>query len=248
MIPRLYVTADLAAGRLVESEDVHYLRTVLRLAEGAAVELFNGRDGGWRGRIEQLGKKAAAIRVDTQVAAQAPVPDLMLMFAPLKKTRIDFVVEKATELGVARLWPVLTDHAITDRVNERRLAEIAREAAEQCGRLSVPEVREPRRLRDTFDLLAGEGRRLFVADETGGGIAAADAFAAAVLPAAILIGPEGGFSAAELDLMRRLDIVTAIDLGPRILRAETAAVAALACFQALCGDWRKGPVPRVPAS
>ncbi|MGF1627580.1 MAG: 16S rRNA (uracil(1498)-N(3))-methyltransferase [Alphaproteobacteria bacterium] len=238
MIPRLYVTGDLSAGAAAESEDVHYLRSVLRLAAGAEVELFNGRDGGWRGRIVRLDKKAATIGVERQVAEQAAVPDLMLMFAPLKKTRIDFLVEKATELGVRSLWPVFTDHAITDRVNERRLSEIAREAAEQSGRLSVPEVRQAARLRDTLDVLEKEGRRLFVADETGGGISARAAFAGATIgPAAILIGPEGGFSAAELDLVRRLDIVTAIDLGSRILRAETAAVAALACFQALCGDW-----------
>lgn len=240
MIPRLYVTSDLAAGAELADVDVHYLRTVLRLGEGAEVELFNGRDGGWRGRIAQLGKRAALIAVSEQVAAQTTLPDLMLMFAPLKKTRIDFLVEKATELGVTSLWPVLTDHAITDRVNERRLGEIAREAAEQSRRLCVPEIRAPRRLRDTFDLLEREGRRLFVADETGGGRPLGEILAAAPPgPAAFLVGPEGGFSAGELDLVRRLDIVTAIDLGPRILRAETAATAALACFQALCGDWRR---------
>jgi 16S rRNA (uracil1498-N3)-methyltransferase len=238
MIPRLYVTSDLRPGAEVADVDVHYLRNVLRLAEGAEVELFNGRDGGWRGRIAQLGKRAAAIAVGERVAVQTVLPDLMLMFAPLKKTRIDFLVEKATELGVAALWPVFTDHAIAARVNERRLAEIAREAAEQSRRLSVPEVREARRLRDCLDLLEKEGRRLYVADETHGGVPARAAFAAAAPgPAAILVGPEGGFSAAELDLVRRLDIVTAIDLGPRILRAETAAIAALACYQALCGDW-----------
>ena len=238
MIPRLYVTDDLAPGAVAQSTDVHYLRTVLRLAEGAEVELFNGRDGGWRGRIGRFGKKAAEIAVESRITEQTALPDLMLLFAPIKKTRIDFLVEKATELGVASLWPVFTDHAITNRVNERRLGEVAREAAEQCGRLSVPDVRPATRLRDCLDPLEKEGRRLFVADETGGGAPALDAFRdTAPGPAAILIGPEGGFSAAELDLLRRLDIVTAIDLGPRILRAETAAIAALTCFQAARGDW-----------
>jgi len=238
MIPRLYVTGDLAASAQVEGADIHYLRNVLRLPEGAEVELFNGRDGGWRGRIASLTKKAATITVEHQVAAQTTLPDLMLMFTPLKKTRIDFLVEKATELGVSTLWPVFTDHAITDRVNERRLTEIAREAAEQSRRLSVPDVRAAAKLRDCLELLEKEGRRLFVADETGGGVPARTAFAAAPSgPVAILVGPEGGFSPGELDLVRRLDIVTAIDLGPRILRAETAAIAALACFQALRGDW-----------
>ncbi|MEZ5667806.1 MAG: 16S rRNA (uracil(1498)-N(3))-methyltransferase [Alphaproteobacteria bacterium] len=238
-IPRLYVTGALAAGAVVETDDVHYLRTVLRLGPGAPVELFNGHDGGWRGRIAALGKKAAAIAVENRVAAQVAVPDLALLFAPLKKARIDFLVEKATELGVGALCPVLTDHSITDRVNVARLAEVAREAAEQSGRLCVPPVSAPVRLRDALEPLEREGRRLFVADETHGGAPALDAFrAAGAGAAAILVGPEGGFAASELDLLRRLPIVTAIDLGPRILRAETAAIAALACWQAACGDWR----------
>lgn len=237
MIPRLYVDGDLESAGEIESGDVHYLRHVLRLPEGAEVVLFNGRDGGWRCRIAGYGKKTVAFTIGEQVAGQTRVPDLLLMFAPLKKTRIDFLVEKATELGVASLWPVLTDHTITNRVNERRLAEIAREAAEQSRRLSVPEIRPVTRLRDCFDPLAREGRCVFMADETGAGRPALDAFAQIQGPAAILIGPEGGFSSDELDLARRLDIVTAIDLGPRILRAETAAIAALTCFQAAGGDW-----------
>lgn len=237
MIPRLYVDGGLSAGQATETVCAHYLRTVLRLSEGAEVELFNGRHGGWRGRISQYGKRTAKIEIIDRISPQVDLPDLALLFSPIKKTRLDFLVEKATELGVTILCPVLTDHSITNRVNERRLGEIAREAAEQCGRLSVPTIQAPTRLRDALADPVQRPPTLFVADETGQGQPALSAFGAADGPAAILVGPEGGFSAAELDLMRRLDIVTAIDLGPRVLRTETAAVAALACWQAVRGDW-----------
>jgi 16S rRNA (uracil1498-N3)-methyltransferase len=238
VIPRLFVSDNLAAGASVDAPDVHYLRTVLRLHEGAEVELFNGRDGGWRGRIAAIGKRAATIAVETRVAEQPARRPLLLAFAPIKKARLDFLVEKATELGVSDLWPVFTERAVVGRVNVGRLAEIAREAAEQCRRLDVPAVHEPVQLPDCLARLQQAWRTLFVADETGAGRPAAEAFrqAEATEPA-LLVGPEGGFAASELDLMRRSHIVTAIDLGPRILRAETAAVAALACWQAVRGDW-----------
>ena len=239
MIPRLYVSDDLTAGAVIHSSDAHYLRNVLRLGADAEVEMFNGRDGGWRGQIVGFGKRSVDIMVTAAVAQQTTLPDLALLFAPIKKTRVDFLVEKATELGVTSLWPVFTRHAITNRVNTARLSEVARQAAEQCGRLCVPVLETPAPLKDCLALLERRRRRLFIADETGDGHSATTAFTdAGDAPAAILIGPEGGFATSELDLMRRLSIVTAINLGPRILRAETAAIAALACWQAVCGDWR----------
>jgi 16S rRNA (uracil1498-N3)-methyltransferase len=179
---------------------------------------------------------------------QAPEPDLWLCFAPIKRARIDFVAEKATELGVAVLQPVLTEHTAVERVNVERLQANAIEAAEQTERLTVPEVRAPLALAKLLGAWRAE-RRLLICDETGGGPPIADVLAtldeaARAAPWGIVIGPEGGFSAGELGLLRRMKDVVSVGLGPRILRADTAALAALACWQALVGDWRK-PTPRL---
>jgi 16S rRNA (uracil1498-N3)-methyltransferase len=252
---RLFVAEPLAAGATVElgRDAAHYVRDVLRMRAGDAVAVFNARDGEWRATLAHLARNAATLTVADRLRAPAVEPDVWLLFALLKRTRTDLVVEKATELGVARIVPVVTQRTQASRVNLDRLAAIAREAAEQCERLTIPEIAEPRPLSDVLDAWPHE-RRLIVADEAGGGrpilqALASDAdragFASVTPPAsggrwALLIGPEGGFDGAELDRLRKLPFVTPVALGPRILRAETAALAALACVQALVGDWRQG--------
>ncbi len=249
-VTRLFVEADLAKGADVPLSEAqaHHLRHVMRRADGAELRLFNGRDGEWRGTLALQGKKAANAHVGAQTRPQAAEPDLWLCFAPIKRARIDLVAEKATELGASVLQPVLTQHTTVERVNVERLQANAREAAEQTERLSVPEVRVPLEL---MKLLAEwpSGRRLLMCDETGGGPPIAEVLAkldagARAAPWAIVIGPEGGFAAAELDALRRIKDVTSVGLGPRILRADTAALAALSVWQALIGDWRQ-PTPRL---
>jgi 16S rRNA (uracil1498-N3)-methyltransferase len=222
----------------------------MRRADGAPLLLFNGRDGEWRGSLMLLGKKRAGARVGGQTRKQGPEPDLWLCFAPVKRARIDWIAEKSTELGVSVLQPVLTQHTMVERVNIERLRANACEAAEQTERLSVPEIRQPVEL---IKLLAGwpSARRVLMCDETGGGPPIAGALAtldetARDAPWAIVVGPEGGFAAAELDALRRIKDVMSVGLGPRILRADTAALAALAVWQAVVGDWRR-PTPRLAA-
>jgi len=242
---RLHIVDSLAAGGSIAlGRDVtHYLRDVLRLKPGAEFAVFNQRDGEWTATLSQFGRNDATIAVRAQMRPPTPEPDLWLMFALLKRTRTDLVVEKATELGVSRIMPVITARTQAARVNTERLALIAREAAEQCERLTLPTVDKPQAL---ADILASwpASRRLIVADEAGGGRPVAEALHdVSGFPSvtwALLIGPEGGFDGAELDRLRKLPFVTPVALGPRILRAETAAIAALACIQALTGDWKIG--------
>ena len=236
---RLYVEEPLAADERIELDGgrTHFLRNVLRLDRGAALALFNGSDGEWRATLEELGKSRCFIRVGDQLRPFRPSTNLWLCFAPIKRARIDLIAEKATELGVSALRPVLTRHSDVARVNTERLRANAIEASEQCERLDAPEVSEPVSLPELLENWPRE-RRLILCAETG----AATPIAAAIRelpggPAAILTGPEGGFAQSELDLLRKLPFVVAVGLGPRILRAETAAVAALACYQALAGDW-----------
>lgn len=247
---RLFVEADLAAGGEAPFDEaqVHYLRNVMRRPDGAPLLLFNGRDGEWRGTLSGRGKKSAVAVVGERTRAQVPEPDVWLCFAPVKRARIDYIAEKATELGVSVLQPVVTRHTAVERVNVERLRANAVEAAEQTERLTVPEVREPV---DLGTLLGGwpAERRLLMCDETGGGPPIAEALAqldgaARTAPWAIVIGPEGGFAEIELQALRRIKDVVSVGLGPRILRADTAALAALACWQALLGDWRC-PTPRL---
>jgi 16S rRNA (uracil1498-N3)-methyltransferase len=247
---RLFVEDPLSAGSeaALDEAQAHYLRHVMRRADGAPLLLFNGRDGEWQATLGLRGKKGAAAQVVEQTRPQGSEPDVWLCFAPVKRARIDWIAEKATELGVAVLQPVITRHTAVERVNVERLRANAIEAAEQTERLSVPEVRAPVEL---ARLLAGwpAGRRLLMADETGGGPPIAEMLggldeAARAAPWAIVIGPEGGFAQDELTALRRMKDVTAVGLGPRILRADTAALAALACWQALVGDGRQ-PTPRL---
>jgi 16S rRNA (uracil1498-N3)-methyltransferase len=238
MIPRLYVTDPLGDGLRValDGDRTHYIKNVMRRQLGDEVGLFNGLDGEWLGRIDTYGKNTAGIALVTQRRPQAASPDVWLAFAPIKRARIDFVAEKATELGVSVLWPVMTRRAEPSRVNTERLTNIAIEAAEQTERLDIPEIREPVQLEKMLTAWPRE-RILFVCAEAGQALPIAEAAVAHKgKPAGFLIGPEGGFAALELDAMRKLPFVVAIGLGPRLLRAETAAVAALACWQALAGD------------
>ncbi|MBI1779313.1 MAG: 16S rRNA (uracil(1498)-N(3))-methyltransferase [Proteobacteria bacterium] len=236
---RLYVDRDLADGSAVGlgAEQAHYLRNVLRVEAGADVALFNGRDGEWRGHVDGIGKGWASVQLVVQVRPQAAESDLWLVFAPVKRTRIDFVVEKATELGVSALWPVFTRYTQMTRVNLERLKATAVEAAEQSERLTVPELLEPVALAEAIQRWPA-GRRLIVCDERGGAPPMVQALDGFRPPAAMLIGPEGGFADGELDDLAKLDFVSRVGLGPRVLRADTAAIAALSIWQALVGDWR----------
>lgn len=243
---RLYVDAPLGEGRAVALTEAqaHHLRGVLRLAPGAGLRLFNPRDGEWLARLDALSKAGGSALAERQLRPPAPAPDLWLCFAPVKKDAVDAVVEKGTELGVAVLQPVFTRFTDVQRVNLDRLRAHAVAAAEQCERLDVPELRDPIGL-DT--LLAGwpAGRILLVCAEAGAARPLAEVAAEATGPAALLVGPEGGFAPAELAALQRQEFVRPVGLGPRILRADTAAIAALAVWQSLAGDGRGRPPHRV---
>jgi 16S rRNA (uracil1498-N3)-methyltransferase len=237
---RLHVTTDLAGGLSIglDPSQAHYVKAVLRLVSGDVVALFNGRDGEWLGRIDGVGKGWCSVMLTEQARPQAHEGDLWLVFAPIKRARIDFLVEKATELGVSELRPVYTERTIVERVNLDRLRANAVEAAEQTERLSVPILREPEPL---ARLLANwpAQRRLLLCDESGTSPPIAESLRGAPQgPWAVLTGPEGGFTQTELDALKKLPFVCAVGLGPRVLRADTAALAALAAFQALVGDWQ----------
>lgn len=236
---RLFVPHELAAGAEVEADpqQSHYLLNVLRLAEGAEILLFNGRDGEWSAAIAARTKKIVRLKVLIRQRPQPPLPDLVYCFAPLKQGRLDYLVQKAVEMGAGILQPVATQHTQVAKPGIERLRANVIEAAEQCGILAVPEVRESEKLER---LLAGwdVGRRLIFCDEdssTNNPLSALQAISEKKL--GLLVGPEGGFSYEERRMLRALPFVTAIPLGPRILRADTAAVAALAVIQATVGDW-----------
>jgi 16S rRNA (uracil1498-N3)-methyltransferase len=230
---RLYVTAPLAAGESVQASaaQAHYLATVMRRSVGDTVRVFNGRDGEFSGRIEALRRDRAALCVEQHLRAQAQEPDIWLLFALLKRDATDLVVRAATELGVADLYPVITERSNTHRMNAERLSAIAIEAAEQCERLTIPRLHA---LSPMTARLADwpSGRRLFATLERSD---APPLLAEPSLPAALLVGPEGGFAPAELDVLRAHPFVTPVSLGPRILRAETACIAGLALLQGMRG-------------
>jgi 16S rRNA (uracil1498-N3)-methyltransferase len=241
---RLFVEAELGPGRLVEPsrDQSHYLVNVMRLGRGDTVGLFNGRDGEWRAELTAAGRSAALVCAE-RVRRQRIPPDLWLLFAPIKKARTDFIVEKATELGAARLQPVFTRFTNAERLRPDRLRAHAIEAAEQCGETHVPEVAEPLRLATLLDGW-DPARRILFCDETLAARPAAEALADAASagappgPWAVLTGPEGGFAPEEAERLRALPFVLPVTLGPRILRADTAAVAALTLWQSALGDWK----------
>ena len=237
---RLFVDAPLSGGAVIACtpEQANYLVNVLRLGPGAEILIFNGRDGEWRARISEAGKRRCTLACVTQVRPQIEGPDVHYVFAPLKHARLDYMVQKAAELGVAHLQPVLTRRTVAARVNLDRMRANAIEAAEQCGVLRVPSVGEPMKL-DALLASWDSGRRLIFCDEAaeiGSPLAALGAVPAG--PLGVLIGPEGGFDASERAMLLAKPFTTAISLGPRIMRADTAAVAALALVNATLGDWR----------
>ena len=237
---RLFVDAALgpACPVALAPAQARYLRQVMRRTPGDRIRLFNGRDGEWEGTIEGLTPHSADIRPDTLIANQTPAPDLRLLFAPLKATPTRFVVEKATELGVGAIHPIFTRRSQTRRVNSERLRAHAIEAAEQCGRLEVPQIASPCPL-DKALAAWPQGRRLLICDpEAARPVAAALADGGGDAPWAILIGPEGGFTPDERRLLATHAAAVPAHLGTRTLRAETAVAAALACWQALAGDWQ----------
>jgi len=250
--PRLLIEASLHADATIALDEgqARHVGTVLRLGAGDHVRVFNARDGEWRARIADVSKRGMNVQVEDFIRAAHVTPDLDLLFAPVKRHATDLIVEKATELGVRRILPVITQRTIAETVRLDRLHTIAREAAEQTERFDVPEILEPVSLAKALDQWDAS-RALIFADEAGddartpwsgaSGRAAPIAVALATLKlekAALLIGPEGGFTPQERDLLRGQAFVTPVSLGPRILRAETAVIAALALVQAACGDWR----------
>jgi 16S rRNA (uracil1498-N3)-methyltransferase len=239
-LQRLFVTSALAQGATVvlAKDQAHYLGNVLRLKPGDALLLFNGSDGEWCAELSAVGKKGAEARVTHQTRPQDEGPDLHYLFAPLKRARLDYMAQKATELGVSALRPVITRHTVAERVKTDRLLANAVEAAEQCGILRVPQVMEPEPL---TKLIAGwdESRLLIFADEAAPHASPIEALRARPkAKLAVLIGPEGGFEREERAALLAKPFVLPIPLGPRVMRADTAAVAALALVNAALGDWR----------
>ncbi|MEA3012058.1 MAG: rRNA (uracil1498-N3)-methyltransferase [Sphingomonadales bacterium] len=231
-LPRLFVDQALSEG-LSLAVDGTYLGAVLRLGPGDRVKLFDDRTGEWLAEIVEAKKKRVTLAVAGRLREREAVPDLWLLFAPIKRGRIDWLVEKATELGVARLLPVITSRTVVDRLNLERLRAHAIEAAEQCERTALPALAEPQKLGAMLKAWPA-GRILYFADEAGG-----EPFAPPPGPAAILIGPEGGFTDEERAAIRALPQARPVSLGPRILRADTAALAAVSLWMAKAGDWSK---------
>jgi len=238
--PRLHVNETLAEDREValSRQQTHYLVDVLRLGKGDALRVFNGRDGEWLASLANISRKSVTIRSEKHLAPPRPPPDIDYLFAPLKHARLDYVAQKATELGARRLRPVITARTIAERVNLDRMRANAIEAAEQCNLIFVPEVTEPQKLEKVLSTWEA-GRALIYCDESGEMANPLAPLHGLRLPAAVLVGPEGGFTEAEKAALKSHDFVTAISLGPRVIRADTAAVAALALVQATLGDWHQ---------
>ena len=236
---RIFADVELEKGNKVElsPEQSHYLVSVMRLQSGDNILVFNGKDGEFDCTLSVQGKKSVVIDINEQTKVFESVPDAWLLFAPLKKDCTDFVIEKATELGIAKIVPVITKYSISDKVKTSRYQSQAIEAAEQCRRLDVPTIDEAmsfEKLLNSWD----EKRTLYYMDETLAGQPVSEAFGNAPAPVAFLIGPEGGFSEQELAVLRSKKYAKGVKLGNRILRAETAALSAISCWQALSGDWK----------
>jgi 16S rRNA (uracil1498-N3)-methyltransferase len=237
---RLYVDADFGAGTLIRCSDdqANYLRNVLRLTPGSTLLVFNGREGEWLARIEFAGKRGCALEPLHQVRSQQAGPDIDYLFAPLKRARLDYMVQKAVELGAARLVPVLTERTVAERVNLTRMRANAIEAAEQCGILRIPEIAEPDSLGRVLSHWDARKPLVFCDESAQPQSPLAVLGELAPGPMGVLIGPEGGFSQAERQMLTSQPFTVQLSLGPRIMRADTAAVAALALVNAVVGDWR----------
>lgn len=235
-LPRLFVRTSLVEGASVELDvgQANYLGNVMRLGQNAELLVFDGHSGEWLARVAEAGKKRMTLIIERRTRKPETIPDVWLAFAPVKRAQTDWLVEKATELGAAQLLPVMTQRTVAERVRLDRLKAITIEAAEQCGRTRLPGIGEPQGLKDLLRQRE-PARRLYFADESGGEAAVSAFKEGSTL---ILVGPEGGFTDDERQLIRGADNSLAISLGPRILRAETAALAALAAYMALAGDWR----------
>ena len=236
-LTRLYLDASLTQDETVElsKDQAHYLGNVLRKGEGDSVRVFNGQSGEWRTEIAAISKRTAKLTIIEQLREPKPCPDITLCFAPIRKHRTSFIIEKATELGVRTLQPVITARTQFPKLNIEKTRLQAIEAAEQTERLDVPEIKEPLKL--TQMLEDWDGRALIFADEAGDAFPALNALGTLSGPASILIGPEGGFSPQERELLRSQNFVKPVSLGPRILRADTAALSLLTLWQAVQGDW-----------
>ena len=235
-LPRLFVRQPLTEGATVDLDagQANYLGNVMRMGVGAELLVFDGSTVEWLARVAEAAKKRMTLSVERRTRVPETIPDVWLAFAPVKRAQTDWLVQKATELGVARLLPMMTRRTVAERVKVERLEAIAIEAAEQCGRTRLPEIDEPVALARLLDDRDAQ-RTLYFADENGGEPVGASFTSG---PALILIGPEGGFTDEERALVRDAANTVAVSLGPRILRAETAALAALATFMAVAGDWR----------
>lgn len=236
-LKRLFFDAPLSQGGAVSlpKDQVHYLATVLRMNEGDELRLFNGRDGEWRGQLKALSKRKAEIALQEQLRKPVPMPDVTLAFAPVKRHRTAFIFEKATELGVARFEPVLTTRTQFPKLNLDKARTQIIEAAEQTERLGIPGLSKPEKLLDWLGRQSG--RDIVFADEAGEAHPALEALKGLPAPVTLLIGPEGGFTEEERSSLRDYKDVTTVSLGPRILRADTAALSLLTLWQAAQGDW-----------
>jgi len=236
---RLYIPSPLFTGAEanLEENQSHYLQHVMKLKVGDTVNCFDNQSGEYKCEIIAIGKKQVSIKVLNQEKPYKQVPDIWLLFAPVKKDNTDFIIQKATELGVRKIIPVITRYTISERVKTERFEMQAIEASEQCRRTDIPEISDAVKLEDVLKNW-DPSRTLYYMDETLNGEAVGKAFASASAPCAVLVGPEGGFSESELQTLRKASFAKGVCLGPRILRAETAVVAALSCWQALSGDWK----------
>ena len=236
---RLYIPSPLTLGTEVtlEESQSHYLQHVMKLKVDDVINCFDNQSGKYKCEIIAIGKKQVSIKVLNQENTYKKVPDIWLLFAPVKKDNTDFIIQKATELGVRKIIPVITRYTISERVKKERFEMQAIEASEQCRRTDIPEIGSVAKLDEVLKNWDSK-RTLYYMDETLHGEAVGKVFASAQAPCAVLVGPEGGFSDGELQTLRKTPFAKGVCLGPRILRAETAVVAALSCWQALSGDWK----------
>ena len=236
---RLYIKQNLETGEFVipSEEQVHYLNNVLRVCNGEKIAVFDGQNGEYIFEINKTGKKNIILNKIQKCRDFYLPPDLWLLFAPVKKDKTDFIIQKACELGVRKIVPTITERTICERIKIERYQAQAIEACEQCRRVDIPEIQTPVQLHELTN--NWDKRKLFFMDETGNGNDIYTCFSSSPMVASILVGPEGGFSPRELEMLRSLDFAQGVSMGQRIMRAETAVTASLSCWQAICGDWKR---------